>query len=153
LILYARQLAWFNTKPRHPEKAGVANGPTKQAELSRAQEITERGGTPLMPDVEGSEYLVAHWQDLGVITSGGMGLAALSSQEIWAWDQCHGTMLQPWELRVLRDMSRSYLVQLHESEKPDCLPPFGDPVNVFDRGLVAKKVSNAFRSFQQVNQK
>ena len=153
MILYARQLAWFNTKPRHPEKAGVPNGPTKQAELSRSEEIIERGGKPLMPDIDGAEYLVVHWQDLGVITSGGMGLSALSHQEILAWAQCHGTMLQPWELRILRDMSRAYLMQLHESEKPDCPPPFGDPVNVFDRGLVAKKVTNAFRSFQQVKPK
>ncbi len=153
LTLYARQMAWFNTKPRHPEKAGVHKGPTKPAELSRGQEIIERGGKPLMPEIEGAEYLIAHWQDLGIVISGGMGLSALSSQEILAWNECHGTMLQPWELRILRDMSRAYLVQLHESEDPDCPPPYGDPVNVFDRALVAKKVGNAFRSFQQVKAK
>lgn len=106
-----------------------------------------------MPDIEGAEYLFIHWQDLGIVASTGMGPAALSSQEIFAWNECCGAMLQPWELRILRDMSRAYLAQLHESENPDCPPPFGDPVNVFDRGLVAKKVGNAFRAFQQVKPK
>ena len=40
-------------------------------------------------------------------------------------------------------------MQAKESEKPECEPPFGDPVNEFDRTIVSKKVGNAFRAFIQ----
>jgi hypothetical protein len=52
---------------------------------------------------------------------------------------------------VLREMSRMYLIQAEESKKPECPPPYGDPVNEFDRGMVSKKVSNAFKSLLQAN--
>lgn len=85
--------------------------------------------------------------------STGMGAAPLSSREIVAWQEGSGIILQPWEFHILRDMSRAYLAQLHESEKPDCPPPYGDPVNNFDRDVVSKKVSNAFQALMQAKRK
>lgn len=100
-----------------------------------------------MPDIGDGEYLIAYWQDIGLAQSGGFGSAPLSCLEVEAWQRCTGICLEPWEFKILRDMSRSYLSQLQEGEKPECPPPYGDPVQDFDREAVSKKVSNAFKAF------
>lgn len=78
---------------------------------------------------------------------GGMGLVQLSAQEIQAWSDCSGIELNPWEFLAIRKMSFSYIKQLNESERPDCPPPFGDPVNQIDRDVVQQKITSAFKSF------
>jgi hypothetical protein len=156
LILYARQLAWFDATP---VKAGadkpkaVAGATPVEKHLTRAQAIRANGGTPLMPHVDEAMYLVQYWQDMGVATEGGFAPTALTAQEVESWQRCTGIDLQPWEFSAVRAMSRAYLRQAHESEQPECPPPYGDPVNQFDRNVVAKKVSNAFKAFIQAGRK
>jgi hypothetical protein len=115
--------------------------------------VIARGGKPLMPRVDGADYVLAYWRDLGMFESNGMGATPLSAAEICAWQVCSGIVLESWEFHVLREMSRAYLAQLHESEQPDCPPPYGDPVNNFDREVVSKKVSNAFQALIQAKRK
>lgn len=102
-----------------------------------------------MPRVDGAEYLVSYWQELGMVTHTGVGAVPLSASELAAWQRGVSLELEPWEFRVLLEMSRVYLHQLHESEKPECPPPYGDPVNLYDRDIVGKKVSNAFKALIQ----
>lgn len=106
-----------------------------------------------MPDVGEAEYLVAHWKDIGIVLSGAMGAAPLTAVELTAWQQGTGADLQPWEFSVLLEMSRAYLAARQEGAKPECPPPYGDPVNEFDRATVAKKVGNAFKAFIQAQHK
>lgn len=112
-----------------------------------------RGGRPLFPDAGEAEYIIAYWFDLGKIQSGGMGPVPLSAAEIAAWEGLSGITLAPWEFRALRRMSEAYLQQLHESEKPECPPPYGNPVQIVDRDEVSKKVGNAFRALIQAKRK
>ena len=102
-----------------------------------------------MPDVGDAEYVITYWQDLGMVEMGGMGSIPLTAKEIISWQQCTGVELAAWEYRAIKQMSQAYLMQSKESEKLDCEPPFGDPVNDFDRDIVSKKVGNAFRAFIQ----
>lgn len=120
---------------------------------TRAETITANGGTPLMPEVGEAMYLVHYWQDAGMVSTGGMSPSVLTAQELEAWQRCTGFHLQAWEFNALRAMSRAYLSQAHESERPECPPPHGDPVNQFDRNVVAKKVTNAFKAFIQAGRK
>lgn len=106
-----------------------------------------------MPRLDEAQYVLTYWQELGMFQSNGMGATPLSAMEIAAWQQCSGIALQSWEFHILREMSRAYLAQLHESESPDCPPPYGDPVNNFDRQVVSKKVSNAFQALMQAKRK
>ena len=149
--MYARQLAWFNATPRPPDTAKKVSAPAPK--VSRGEEFIARGGRPLFPDVGDAEYIIAYWFDLGKIQSGGMGAAPLSALEISAWMTASGLCLAPWEFRVLRRMSEAYLAQLHESEKPECPPPYGNPVQIVDRNEVSKKVGNAFRALIQAKRK
>lgn len=102
-----------------------------------------------MPAVDGAEYLIAYWEDIGMAQIDGSGTSPLTATEIAAWQQITGTELLPWEFHVLREMSRAYLRQLHESEKPECPPPYGDPATLIDRESVGKKVASAFRAIMQ----
>ena len=127
----------------------VASADAKPEQLTRAQKIERNGGFPLFPSVGNADYVITYWHDLGVVESGAMGPIPLSSKEILSWQECTGVELEAWEFRVLRDMSRRYLIQHEESKKPECPPPFGDPVNDFDRDVLSKKVGNAFKAFIQ----
>lgn len=143
-------MAWFNTVPNALDKGkSVASADTKAEQLTRAQKIERNGGIPRFPSVGDADYVITYWHELGVVESGGMGPVPLSSKEILSWQECTGIDLQSWEFRVLREMSRRYLIQAEESKKPECSPPYGDPVNEFDRTIVSKKVTNAFQAFIQ----
>lgn len=139
-----RQLAWYNSAPKEPKRAAKDQPPPK----TRGERVKATGGEPLMPDVtEEAEYLLGYMHDLGWFSSGAMGRSPLSCQEIACWSQGTETPLAPWEFSALRAMSKAYLVQLHESEAPDCQPPFGNPTTTgADREVVGKRVGDAFKA-------
>ena len=83
---------------------------------------------------------------MGLASAGGLGLCPLSSQEMKAFIECSGIDLLPWEFSVIRRMSSEYVAQLNEGEDSECRPPYGDPLNQFDREVVEKKVSSAFKA-------
>jgi len=134
--------------PIAKQEKSVANS-DKQTELTRAEKIQKNGCRPLLPDVGDAEYVITYWQDLGMVEMGAMGPVPLSAREILSWQECTGVELSAWEYRAIKQMSQAYLMQAKESEKPECEPPYGDPVNEFDRTIVSKKVSNAFKAFIQ----
>lgn len=100
-----------------------------------------------MPEVGEVAYMVAYWLEVGMITTGGMAPAKLQSSEILAWANGCGITLAPWEFSALRDMSGAYLAQLTAGEDPEALPPYGDPVQEFDRGEMAKRIKAQMKVF------
>lgn len=116
---------------------------------TRGEKIEANGGRPLFPDIGEAAYLVSYWRDIGIVSAGGMAAQPLTSVEVMAWQQGSGISLTPWEFATIRDMSRGYLEQSKISDKPECPPPYGNPVNEFDRKVVSKKVTNAFQAFMQ----
>lgn len=106
-----------------------------------------------MPDIGEAGYLAAYWQDLGLVSSGGMGAAVLTSVEIAAWKEGLAIDLSPWEFSALREMSRAYLTQARESEKEECPPPYGAVNKEFDRDAVSSKISNTFKALIQARRK
>lgn len=99
-----------------------------------------------MPDVGEVAYVVAYWQDAGMVATGGMAPARLSSTEVATWAAGCGVALAPWEFRALRDMSSAYLAELTNGEKPETPPPYGDPVQEFDREVLGRRLQNEFRA-------
>lgn len=114
---------------------------------NRAERIIAVGGEPVLPEVGESVYLLRYWQDLGLVGMGAMGPVRLSALEVIAWQQGSGIALAPWEFSVLREMSAHYISSLRAGAKAECPPPFGDPVNQFDRDLVQRKVVSQFKAF------
>lgn len=76
-----------------------------------------------MPPCE-AEYLVAYLFDAGPVMAAGMGVATLSHQELQAFCELTGIALQPWEARMLRNLSRDYLTASQAAEKIDCPAPW-----------------------------
>lgn len=99
-----------------------------------------------MPDVGEVDYVLRYWQDLGMVGHGGMGHVRLSATELIAWQEGTSIKLLPWEFSVIREMSSHYIASLQLGEKPECPPPYGDPINKFDRDVVGKKVTSAFKA-------
>ena len=106
-----------------------------------------------MPKIGEESYLLQIWFDLGMVGSGAMGAIQLTAQEISAWSNLSGVELEPWEFACIRKMSAAYLRHLNEGENPESLPPYGDPINEFDRNVVQKKVVNAFKAFLQAKKR
>jgi len=141
LVLYARQLGWFHSIPQSRDKSAESQ------RLTRMDKIIENGGTPLLPPVGDAEYLLEYWRAVGMAISNGMGTAPITATELTHWANAQGLELAPWEFAALLEMSRTYLGAMQQGENPNSLPPYGDPVNQFDRQKVANKVSNAFKAF------
>jgi hypothetical protein len=138
-------MGWFHSTPKSEK-------PSKDKQLNRAEKIKAAGGTPLMPQCD-AEYLIAYWNDLGLCSSGGMGAVGLSSLEIDSWSRLSAVELEPWEFQALRQMSQHYVSMVHKGEDVDCPPPFGEMASIFDRDVVGKKVTNAFKSFIMAGKK
>jgi hypothetical protein len=144
LILYARQLGWFHSIPEKPKSHKQSAEKTKP--VSRGEKIKANGGTLLMPPLHEAEYIIQYWQSMGMVESGFNGPIPLSSKEIQAWAQGLSLELSPWEFQILRDISKAYIVELREAESLERLPPYGDPVNEFDRATVSKQLGSAFKA-------
>jgi hypothetical protein len=101
-----------------------------------------------MPDVQ-ADYLVSYWTALGMVENHGAGPSPLSPVTVQAWANATSVDLQPWEFAILLGMSRVYLDEFRQAEAPDRPPPYGDPINTFDRAAVSKRIGNAFKAFIQ----
>ena len=105
-----------------------------------------------MPIVD-ADYLVNYWHDLGLCGAGSMGATALSALEISAWASLNALELEPWEFSALRQMSQNYVQYLYQGENPGTPPPYGAIVKEFDRDLVEKKLTGAFKAFIMAGKK
>ena len=93
-----------------------------------------------LPEVGECFYVVEMWQDMGLVSAGGMGATQLSSAEILAWAQGTQRTVTPWEFSTIKEMSMSYLAMLHAGEKPETGAPLGDRVydaEEFEKRLLA----------------
>jgi hypothetical protein len=138
-------LGWFHSTPK-------ADKPSKEKLPTRVEKIISNGGEPLMPFVDAG-YIVAYWQDMGLVSSGSMGAAPLPASEIYAWSSLSAVELEPWEFNAIRQMSQNYAAYIHKGENPAEPPPFGSSAQEFDRFVVQKKLTNAFKSFIMAGKK
>ena len=101
---------------------------------------------PELPSVDGAAYLVAYLWDMGPTMVAGMGLGPLTHEEIRAWQSNTGVRLQPWEARLLRQLSMDYIVQMRNAEKADCPPPWSVAAGVVDRSSVTDRMLHSIRA-------
>jgi len=59
--------------------------------------------------------------DIGPLGAGG---EILSWRDITAWQECVGIVLEPWEGRLIRQLSREYASMRFRAYKPDCAAPY-----------------------------
>lgn len=71
--------------------------------------------------------------ELGITEAAGMGAAPLSWREIAAWADGICVPVQPWERRLLRRLSATYLAEGRKSESEHCPPPWRMGVTARER--------------------
>lgn len=103
-------MAWLNATLKRGEVPEAA--PTTRRELIEAQ-----GEKPRMPPVEGAPHLLAYLFEVGPAISSGGGLAPVDDVALRAWQENTGVTLRPWQVRILRRLSRDYLDELRLSEE------------------------------------
>jgi len=67
-----------------------------------------------LPDIQGAEYLVEMFNEVG---------AGVSWSDLLAWRDATGTVLTPGEALAVKDISAEYMAQLHRSLEPGCPSP------------------------------
>lgn len=132
-MLAARCAAWLSTSPKKADGS--------KDECTWAERIDSNGGKhPYPPEVK-AEYLLGYLQDMGMVSSTGMGLAALSSSEIMAWQQCNAIHLTPWEFSAIRGASRAYVAEFYAESD---VPPVGGISDLSDPDVITRKLMAAF---------
>lgn len=133
-------MAWLHATPKQP---GVKESQNHQSKC-RIDLIEEKGGVIELPTFEFGAYLVDYWKDVGSVSQGGYSAAPITSIEISAWQKMVGIKLNPWEFRVIREMSRAYLAYLHVAEEFECPAPYGDYSKQFNRNHIAEQAKRVF---------
>ncbi|WP_294036265.1 hypothetical protein [Sphingopyxis sp.] len=72
-------------------------------------------------------HFIEWFTDIGMVESGGMAAAPLGWTTIANWQQGMAVTLEPWEVKLLRDLSIAYLAQKSNSELTTDAPPWGVP--------------------------
>jgi hypothetical protein len=72
--------------------------------------------------VDGAEYLLAHFDELGRASGNGFGLVPMTWAEIAAYGQIN--RLSPFECTTLRRMSEAYCDGFAVGENPLGIPPW-----------------------------
>jgi len=78
-----------------------------------------------MPEC-GALYLVEYMIELGVT----YGEQAVPYSEIESWQRQSGIELQPWEARIVKQLSEAYLSESHAARDPDAKAPWIAPCAV-----------------------
>lgn len=91
-----------------------------------------------LPELEDGYHMVTALLEAGPISCAGMGLSALSWQEISAWHEATASPLRPHELQLLRRLSGVYLEQFEKSKSESC----PSPENIPFAGGDGKKLAN-----------
>ena len=87
-----------------------------------------------------AEYLVLLFYELGICEQGDNGAKVVSWKELEAWQENTQRKLSPWEVVVIRDMSKAYVNEYYAGSDKLRPAPYTDvEMNVEKRNLVADK--------------
>ncbi len=147
-----RQRAWLNPSPER-DKHDRSTAPRRSRRERIRAERKDESYLPELPRVDGAAYLVAYLWDIGPTMVAGMGLGPLTHEEIRAWQSNTGVPLQPWETRILRQLSMDYIVEMRDAEKPSCPAPWNSAPSVADLSSVADRMLQSIRAMVATGKK
>lgn len=85
--------------------------------------MQERGAAVPMPP-NPAPHLTKWLMEIGPSVPGGFGEVPITWRDIAAWQDVIGIELEPWEARLLRELSIEYVSQRVDARKPDCPMPW-----------------------------
>jgi hypothetical protein len=119
-----RYVAWLNTSPewpKNPKKPEQDRAP----EPIRREQIEATGSTVLLPPLGFGGHLVEFLMELGPVKNG----AAIEPQDIPGWEYVLGLEFEPWEMRALIQLSRTYHMEMHKAKEWGAEPPYRGAAN------------------------
>lgn len=114
-----RQAAWLNTAPRRASKRGGTDEP-----ISRRKKLQADGIEPDEPPIDAGAHLIEYLFEVGPDAPGAMGPVPITHADIAHWQGNTGIILNAWEARTLRRLSREYVGACIDAQEPDALPPY-----------------------------
>lgn len=78
-----------------------------------------------LPRIEVAGYLVDYLFELGPVKKDG----AIEPPDLPGWEHVLGVEFQPWEMRVLLQLSRAYQTEMHEAKDWHREPPYRGVAN------------------------
>lgn len=93
--------------------------------LEEAEQVEEDVYYPPLP--EEVRYLVEYLQALDYVEPGMAGPVRLGFGEIESWARLNGVRLNPWEAKLLRQLSSEFARELSRSGNPAAPAPWSDP--------------------------
>lgn len=112
----------------------------------KAQEERTGDIQPLLelPPVDAAQHLIGYLFEVGPSIAG----EVLTFQEIQAWQNATGTILNSWEATTLRLLSGEYLAERQAAEDPVRLAPYIQDIEQH-RKNVAKGLKAVFQQVKQ----
>lgn len=146
LSVYVRHAAWLNAAPDPPE----SKGPKPPPPISRREALEAEDIEPEMPPIEWGRHILDYLWDVGPAMAGGMGPSPLTCGELQSWQDQMGIELQPWELQLLRRLSKDYVGESSRATERDCPAPWQSEEFQPDRRLAAIDQRDAFRNLSKL---
>ncbi len=119
------QLSWLHGRPKKHKDD------TKPK--ARVEQFAEGTYHRRMPDIGGCEYLVNHWHECGMFSSGMNGAEPLTWQELQSYSTMTSSNLEPWESKQIIKMSRAYVSFKHKADEMNCIAPYRPEMTDEDR--------------------
>lgn len=125
-------MAWLHATPKPPPGTKRAKFADQAEKLSRLDQMKKDGVSPQVPP-NPAPHIVARLVEIGITETTGMGPAPLSWRELGEWQRITGVALAPWEARLLRQLSLSYIAEGRRAESENCPPPWQAAVTQAER--------------------
>lgn len=136
-------MAWLDTAPKDAKK-------TRRESLGEGSVLLE------MPTIDYGEWLIDVLLEIGPAElKGDYAMSPIAQSEITAYAINYGVEFTPWDVAVLRRMSREYIHSHYAAKDAHCAAPFSPAiestpdsrakVDGFFRGLASRKVKRGKR--------
>jgi hypothetical protein len=149
LTPYVRSIAWWWAVPEPVERKHrrISDAPDQPVKRQSRLKALKKGEEPFMPAFpEEFGFLVDILFEVGPTSTGGMSVTQLSWADLGAWENQTGYPLQPWQSRLLRNLSAEFLSESHRATDPVAHPPWHVDMTPERRAAVAKHIRALLRS-------
>ncbi|WP_093011186.1 phage tail assembly chaperone [Sphingobium sp. YR768] len=116
-------MAWLNATPKPPPGSKRAAAKDQPPPVSRIDQMKRNKIVPQMPP-NPAPHIITRLVEIGLTEAAGMGAGPISWQSIDAWCNRTAIDLSPWEARLLRSLSVSYVAEGRKAESENCPAPW-----------------------------
>jgi hypothetical protein len=130
-------MAWLQATPKPDTRSrnGQNRADDQQApKLSRIEQL-KRNRIPAQMPPNPAPHITDRLIEMGVSEAAGMGVVPLSWLTISQWCSLTNVDLQPWEARLIRRLSSTYLAESRLAENEHCPPPWRGVVTQREREI------------------